>query len=84
MDNDGVPNIRDNCPLVSNPGQEHKKLSYDVIGLSDLLPFFVFCFFSGGGGGGGIIYSVKPWEIRNNETSDVCNIVICVFKKYEI
>ena len=32
QDNDGVANIRDNCPLISNPGQEHTKLHYDVRG----------------------------------------------------
>lgn len=29
QDNDGIPNIRDNCPMISNPNQEHHKLSYD-------------------------------------------------------
>ena len=32
QDNDGVANIRDNCPLVPNPGQEHEKLYYDAEG----------------------------------------------------
>lgn len=29
QDNDGIPNIWDNCPMISNPNQEHHKLSYD-------------------------------------------------------
>ena len=33
QDNDGVANIRDNCPLISNPGQNHTKLHYDIRGL---------------------------------------------------
>ena len=33
QDNDGVSNIRDNCPLISNPGQNHTKLHYDIRGL---------------------------------------------------
>lgn len=33
QDNDGIPNIRDNCPMISNPLQEHDKLSYDVKGM---------------------------------------------------
>lgn len=32
QDNDGIPNIRDNCPMISNPNQEHHKLFYDVKG----------------------------------------------------
>ena len=32
QDNDGIINIRDNCPMISNPLQEHNKLSYDVKG----------------------------------------------------
>ena len=32
QDNDGITNIRDNCPMISNPHQEHNKLSYDVEG----------------------------------------------------
>lgn len=33
QDNDGTPNIRDNCAMISNPLQEHDKLSYDVKGM---------------------------------------------------
>ena len=32
QDNDGITNIWDNCPIISNPHQEHNKLSYDVKG----------------------------------------------------
>ena len=32
QDNDGITNIWDNCPMISNPHQEHHKLSYDVKG----------------------------------------------------
>ena len=32
QDNDGIPNIRDNCAMISNPLQEHDKLSYDAKG----------------------------------------------------
>lgn len=40
QDNDGIPNIRDNCAMVSNPLQEHDKLSYDVKGMQqDILQF---------------------------------------------
>lgn len=38
IDNDGVPNIRDNCCLVTNPGQKHKNLSYDLNGSYGQLP----------------------------------------------
>ena len=37
QDNDGITNIRDNCPMISNPHQEHNKLSYDVKG-KNLIP----------------------------------------------
>jgi len=33
QDNDGIPNIRDNCAMVGNRLQEHDKLSYDVKGM---------------------------------------------------
>jgi len=32
QDNDGIPNIQDNCAMISNPLQEHGKLSYDAKG----------------------------------------------------
>ena len=32
QDNDGIPNIRDNCRMISNSRQEHQKLAYDVKG----------------------------------------------------
>ena len=37
QDGEGVPNIRDNCPLVSNAGQQHVNLHYDVTGWLGLL-----------------------------------------------
>ena len=37
QDNDGITNIRDNCPMISNPHQEHNKLSYNVKG-KNLIP----------------------------------------------
>ena len=37
QDNDGITNIRDNCPMISNPHQEHNKLSYDVKGKKKLI-----------------------------------------------
>lgn len=33
QDNDGIPNIRDNCAMISNPLQEHDQLFYDVKGM---------------------------------------------------
>ena len=30
QDNDGKPNLEDNCRLVPNPLQEHDKRTYDV------------------------------------------------------
>lgn len=36
QDDDGIPNIRDNCPMINNPHQEHDKLSYDVKGNKDV------------------------------------------------